>query len=65
MVGQLATIKIIKDLYNDLNDLIADLNNNIRESFLINFSDNKTNAVINLGYLSVSQTMLSSPLSLS
>ena len=55
MVGQLATIKIIKDPYkDDLNDLIINLSNNIRERFLINLNDDKINAVINSGYLSVS-----------
>ena len=55
MVGQLATIEIIKDLYKDnFNDLIVDLNDNIRERFLVNLSNNKINAVINLGYLLVS-----------
>ena len=54
-MGQLATIEIIKDLYkNDLNDLVADLSNNARERFFVSLSDNKTNAVINLGYLLVS-----------
>ena len=64
-VGQLAIIKIIKDLYkDDLNKLIADLSDDIKERFLASLSDNKTNAVINLGYLLVSQTMPSSPPSL-
>ena len=54
-MGQLATIKIIKDLYkDDFDDLIADLSNNVRERFLANLSDNKINAVINSGYLLVS-----------
>ena len=60
------TINIIEDLYkDDFNDLVADLSNNIRERFLISLSNNKTNVVINLGYLLVSWIMLSSPLSLS
>ena len=60
------TIDIIKDPHkDDLNDLIADLSNNIRERFLTSLSNNKTNTVINLGYLLVSQTMPSNPLSLS
>jgi len=59
MVGQLATIEIIEDLYkDDLNDLIADLSDNIRERFLISLNNDKTNAVIDLGYLLVSQTIL-------
>ena len=54
-MGQLAIIKIIKDLYkDDFNNLIADLSNNIRERFLASLSNNEINAVINLGYLSVS-----------
>ena len=65
-VGQLATIEIIKDLYkDDLNNLITDLSDDIRERFLINLSDDEINAVIDLGYLLVSQTMLFSLLSLS
>ena len=60
------TIEIIKDPYKDnLNDLIADLSDDARERFLISLSDNKTNAVINLGYLLVSRAILSSLLSLS
>ena len=59
-------MEIIKDLYKDnLNNLIADLSNNIRERFLISLSDNKTNAIINLGYLLVSWAILSNLLSLS
>jgi hypothetical protein len=50
-VGQLATIEIVKDPYkDDFGNLIADLSNNIRERFLISLNNNKTNAVINLGY---------------
>ena len=61
-----STIEIIKDPHKDnLNDLIADLSNNIRERFLISLSNNKTNAVINLGHLLVSRAILSSLLSLS
>ena len=57
---------MIKDPYKDnLNNLIADLSDNVRERFLISLSDNKTNTVINLGYLSVSRAILSSLLSLS
>ena len=53
-------------MYKDnLNDFIADLSNNIRERFLISLSNNKTSAVINLGYLLVSRAILSSLLSLS
>ena len=60
------TIEIIKDPHkDDLNDLIADLSNNIRERFLISLSNNETNAVINLGHLLVSQAILYSLLSLS
>ena len=60
------TIDIIKDLYkDDLDDLIADLSNDTRERFLISLSDDKTNTVINSGYLLVSQTIPFSPLSLS
>ena len=55
MVGQLATIEIIKDLYKDnFNDLIVDLNDNIRERFLVNLSNDEINTVINLGYLLIS-----------
>ena len=58
-MGQLDTIEIIKDPHkDDLNDLIADLSNNIRERFLISLNNNKTNIVINSGYLLVSQTIL-------
>ena len=65
-MGQLAVIEIIKDLYkDDLNNLIADLSNNTRKRFLASLSNNETNAVINLGYLLVSRTILSSLLSLS
>ena len=65
-MGQLATIETIEDPYKDnFNNLIADLNNNIRERFLASLSNNKTNTVINLSYLSVSQTMPFSPLNLS
>ena len=54
-MGQLAVIEMIKDLYkDDLNNLIADLSNNTRKRFLASLSNNKTNAVINLGYLLVS-----------
>ena len=61
-----STIEIIKDLYKDnLNDLIVDLSDNIRERFLISLSNSETNAVINLGYLLVSRAILSSLLSLS
>jgi len=60
------TIDIIKDLYkDDFNDFIVDLSDNIKERFLISLSDDKTNIVINLGYLLVSWTMLFSLLSLS
>jgi len=59
-------MEIIKDPYkDDLNDLIVDLSNNIRERFLASLSDNKTNIIINLGYLLASRTMLSSLPSLS
>ena len=66
-MGLPANIKIIKDLYkNDLNDLIADLNNNIKKKFFVSLSDDKNNTVIDLGYILVSQTILfSSLLSLS
>ena len=65
-VGQLAIIKIIKDPHkDDFDDLVADLSNNVRERFLTNFSNDKTNAVVDLGYLLVSWTMPSSPPSLS
>jgi len=54
MLDQL-TIEIIEDPYKDnLDDLIADLSNDARKRFLISLSNNKTNAIINLGYLSVS-----------
>ena len=50
-----STIEIIEDPHKDnFNDLIADLSDNVRERFLISLSDNKTNAIINLGYLLVS-----------
>ena len=59
------TINIIKDLYkDDFNNLIADLNNNIRERFLVSLNNDKINTVINLGYLLVSQTIPSSLLNL-
>ena len=52
-------IKIIKNLYKDnLNNFIVDLSNNIKERFLVSLNNNKTNTVINLGYLLVSQTIL-------
>ena len=55
MVGQLATIEIIKDLYkDDLDDFVVDLSDNVREKFLISLSDDETNIVIDLGYISVS-----------
>ena len=55
MVGQLAIIEIIKDLYkDDFNNLIADLSDDIKERFLASLSDDEINAVINLGYLLVS-----------
>ena len=54
-MDQLATIEIVKDPYkDDLDDLIANLSNNIRERFLASLSNNKTNTVINLGYLLIS-----------
>ena len=57
-MGQLDIVEIIKDLYKDnLNDLIADLSDNIRERFLTSLSDNKTNAVNNLDYLLVGRTI--------
>ena len=59
MVGQLDTIEIIKNLHkDDFDDLVVDLSNNIRERFLASLNNNKTNIVINLGYLLVSQTIL-------
>ncbi len=58
-MGQRATIEIIKDPYkDDLDDLVADLSNNIKERFLASLNNDKTNTVINLGYLLVSQTIL-------
>ncbi len=55
MVGQLATIEIIKDLYkDDLDDFVVDLSDNVREKFLISLSDDETNVVINSGYLLMS-----------
>ena len=64
-MGQLATIEIIKDPYkNNFNNFIADLSNNAKEKFLASLNNNKTNTVINLGYLLVSQIMLFSPPSL-
>ncbi len=65
--GQLATIEIIKDPHkDDFNNFVADLSNNVRERFLTSLNNDKTNAVINLGYLLVSQTILfSNQLSLS
>jgi len=60
------TIEIIKDPYKDnLNNLIADLSNNAKERFLISLSNNKTNAIINLGYLLVSRAIPSNLPSLS
>ena len=62
----LNTIDIIKDLYkDDLDDFVVDLSDDARERFLVSLSDDKTNTVINSSYLSVSQTMPSSPPSLS
>ena len=59
------TIDIIKDLYKDnFDDLVADLSDDARERFLVSLSNNKTNIVIDLGYLLVSWTMLFSLLSL-
>ena len=53
------TIDIIKNLHKDnLDDLIADLSNDTKKRFLASLSDNKTNAVINSGYLLVNQTIL-------
>jgi len=61
-----STIEIIKDPHKDnLNDLIADLSDNIRERFLVSLSDNETDAIINLGYLLVSWAILSNLPSLS
>ncbi len=61
----LNTIDIIKDLYkDDLNDLVVDLSNDIRERFLVSLNDDKINRVIDLGYLLVSWTMLFSLLRL-
>ena len=55
MVGQLATIEIIEDLYKDnFNDLIVDLSDDVKERFLVNLSNDEINTVINLGYLLVS-----------
>ena len=68
-VGPMAgpnTIDIIKDPHkDDLDDLVVDLSNNIKERFFASLSNDKTNTVIDLGYLLVSQTMPSNPLSLS
>jgi len=59
-------IDIIKDPHkDDLDDLVVDLSNNVRERFLVSLSDDETNVVIDLGYLSVSRTILFSLLSLS
>ena len=64
--SQLLIIEIIKDLRkNNLNNFIADLSNNTKKKFFISFSDNKTNTVIVLSYLSISRIMLSSLLRLS
>ena len=58
IIGQPDTVEIIKDPYkNDLNDLVADLSDNTRKRFLISLNNDKTNAVINSGYLLVSQTI--------
>ena len=58
-MGQPDTVKIIKNPHKDtLNDLIADLSDDVRERFLVSLNDDETNVVINLGYLSVSQTIL-------
>jgi len=60
------TIEIIEDPYKDnLDDLIADLSDDVRERFLTSLSDNKTDAIINLGYLLVSWAILSNLPSLS
>ena len=60
------TIDIIEDLYkDDLDDFVVNLSDNVRKRFLTSLSDNKINIVIDLGYLLVNQTMLSSPPSLS
>ena len=59
MAGQPATIEIIKDPYkDDFDDFIVDLSNNIRERFLASLNNNKTNIIIDLGYLLVSRTIL-------
>jgi len=60
------TIEIIEDPYkDDLNDLIVDLSDDVRERFLTSLSNNKTNAIINLGYLLVSWAIPSNLPSLS
>ena len=59
------TINIIEDLHKDnFDDFVTDLNNNARERFLASLNNDETNTVIDLDYLLVSWTMLSSPLSL-
>ena len=59
MAGQPATIEIIEDPYKDnLDDFVTDLSDNIKEKFLASLSDDKTNAVINSSYSSISQTIL-------
>ena len=65
MVGP-NTIDIIKDPYkDDFDNFVTDLNDDARERFFASLSNNKTNMIINSGYLSVNWTILSSPLSLS
>ena len=66
-MGLPANIKIIKNPYkDDLDDLIVDLNDNIKEKFFVSLSDDENRAVIDSGYILVSQTIpFSSLLSLS
>ena len=66
-MGLPANIKIIKNPHkDDLDDLVADLSDDIREKFLVSLSDDENRAVIDSGYTSVSQIIpFSSLLSLS
>ena len=58
MAGQPATIEIIEDLHkDDLDDLVVDLSDNVKEKFLASLSNDETNAVINSGYSSMSWTI--------
>ena len=58
ILGQ-SIIEIIEDPHKDnFNNFVVDLSNNIKERFFTSLSDDETNVVINLGYLSISWTIL-------